>query len=498
MTTQSPLPDQFSTPLVVVLCSTLITNQDEKTPVTLYILDNPEGCNNINDITNSSIVKTYSAYMRIRGCSTSGLPSQQLTSKLQYSVTLAQDEPAPEKHFLNMPHGGRHWVFNDCGIYDPTMLRNTLTFKMQRKLGAWAPRTKYFEMFLCLNQSSLPTVDEIKNSYHGVYLLTEKIRKESHRIDLEEFSTASGVGSMIIQINHSDSKYLNLIAGNPPIQTPTTVEVYEPKLDDLTSKYNSSELSSIETLLQNWFYTATPLEGWYNLTSWSGWAGIFNNLWSASSLTAEEQETICRFTDITSFAQYFLLNEISKDPDGYHKSTFMYKESDKAPSSIPAPGSLPGADVTPGKMFAGPLWDKNKAYGNTVLNYTDYQSPEGWLYSMSSGGQAPCWWDVLLKTDKFKSAVQSIWEENFKNPDGAFNFQFISPYLMKKAEFLSTEGSSDGSTPLNTPIEREIHRWKGLADVATSQDWQNNNQIFVHYIMKRLLWIDNNLKTLTS
>ena len=70
-------------------------------------------------------------------------------------------------------------------------------------------------------------------------------------------------------------------------------------------------------------------------------------------------------TDIQSFVEYFLLNELVKDPDGYHKSTFMYKTADTCSSPSFVPGdTCSDADIVPGKVFAGPLWDKNKSYGN--------------------------------------------------------------------------------------------------------------------------------------
>jgi len=55
-----------------------------------------------------------------------------------------------------------------------------------------------------------------------------------------------------------------------------------------------------------------------------------------------------KYLDVESFADYFILNELSKNVDGYRLSAYMYKDKDS----------------NGGKLTAGPVWDHNFSFGN--------------------------------------------------------------------------------------------------------------------------------------
>ena len=65
--------------------------------------------------------------------------------------------------------------------------------------------------------------------------------------------------------------------------------------------------------------------------------------------------------DISSFVDYFILTELTKNVDGYRLSTFFHKDKG-------------------GKITMGPAWDYDLAWGNA--NYCEVTEQAGWIYSM--------------------------------------------------------------------------------------------------------------------
>lgn len=381
--------------------------------------------------------------MHVRGDATADMNKQQFSVKLKH-------EPSAG-NFLGMPGKGKHWVFNDCDAVDFTMLRNVLAFSMQKELGMYAPAFKFFELYLCENTASISNLaDIISNNYYGVYLNFDKIRFQKDRLDYPYDKDNITTDYAIIQANQSSSKYL-CFENRPPLTG--NVEVYEPELD----KLDSAQQSDFNT----WYY-----DGGIN-----GWAGNFANAFNnyanlnkpiPSSLFTSIKST----TDYDSFAKYFLLNEIAKDPDGYHKSTFMIKDK-----SV---------------VYAGPLWDKNKSYGNIATRGASdpYVNPEGWLFSMT--GQVPVWWYILPKDTEFCKKVWSVWNAN-NGYAKAFNYQWADTLITNNVTYLTGTNMR----------QREAARWPvGSFNTNSSQYDKQISQLKDTYLKVRLSWIDNNLKAM--
>ena len=86
--------------------------------------------------------------------------------------------------------------------------------------------------------------------------------------------------------------------------------------------------------------------------------------------------------DIDSFIDFFIINEITKNIDGYRLSTYINVDIDQ-------------------KIKMGPIWDFNLAFGNA--DYCDGANTQGWLYNFNSicpGDiwQVPFWWGRLMES----------------------------------------------------------------------------------------------------
>lgn len=175
-------------------------------------------------------------------------------------------------------------------------------------------------------------------------------------------------------------------------------------------------------------------------------------------------------TDYTSFATYFVLNEIAKDPDGYHKSTFMIKNK-----SI---------------CYAGPLWDKNKSYGNTAScsGYPQgYVKPNGWLFSVA--GQSPVWWTVLLKDPEFCKEIWKIWSTVVFNITitGSNLPDWITNFITNTVSYIKNTGA----------LARDSQKWLNAFNSSGGEfsETKYDDQVtdFKNYLGQRIAWINDNL-----
>jgi len=313
---QQYLPRCFATPVVIVsTASSDITVDLQKQAVDIYVINNPDAsganpCNCLSD-DDTSIELSKDAFrvagsMRIRGCSTAG------AIKSQYSVEVEwpDPDPSPENpshtpHFLGMQYGGKAWVFNDAGMVDPSRIRNPLSFYLQRELGkmtgsnSWAPRTKYFELFIVTGSSQKPTRTILTsgNLYRGVYILMENIHNSAHRIPIKDWDAKDpGVGPLILQINHPYTTgtpgqyyvandgtkvphYQDVLPPSPPahanVGSPLTMK--SPNSKAFFDMSNNAEPINQEQLkeIKQWFYTTGSLP--YSAAPPHGWAGHFDS-----------------------------------------------------------------------------------------------------------------------------------------------------------------------------------------------------------------------------
>lgn len=440
------IPNSFSNPIVFVISDNNLPISKIDTKVSIYYADidqsSPVTLSNLYDkLTN------LSGKMHVRGDATAAMPKQQYTIKL--------DSHPSNGNFLGMKKGGKHWVFNDCGAVDYTLLRNTFAFTQQRSLGQYAPAYKFFELFILPPNSNLKEIitstTGLASYYHGLYLNFDKIRFQKSRINLPYKKKKKDMTSdyAIIQLNQSSGKYLQLTP-NPPLTA--NVEIYEPKLKDIST--------NIQTEFNNWFYN----------NSNTAWAGYFANAYSNYIVPNKPIPTslfsdIKTVTDYTSFATYFVLNEIAKDPDGYHKSTFMVKNKSVC--------------------YAGPLWDKNKSYGNTAscIGYSQgYVKPNGWLFSIT--GQSPVWWIVLLKDPVFCKEIWKVWNSVVFNIiiSGTNLPDWISTFIDTSVSYIKNTGA----------LARDSQKWPNAYNSSTANyDSQVTN--FKNYLSQRLAWINDNL-----
>ena len=66
-----------------------------------------------------------------------------------------------------------------------------------------------------------------------------------------------------------------------------------------------------------------------------------------------------------SFVDFLIMQEITKNIDGYRLSSYLYKDKDS----------------NDGRLVAGPIWDFNLGFGNA--NYDEGWDTQGWMIDLT-------------------------------------------------------------------------------------------------------------------
>lgn len=256
---------------------------------------------------------------------------------------------------------------------DYTFVSNPLAFKLSREMGWWAPRTRFCEVMLDTG---------LGYNYNGIYIMMEKIKRDKNRVDIarldaDDNAGDSLTGGYIIGVDRNINE-LNPSGFNTKNSPSVFIEYVYPDGNDITAqqkKYIKDYIDTVENaLLASDF--SDPVNGYR------------------------------KYLDELSFIDFFIIQELSKNLDGFKRSAFLYKDKDSKG----------------GKLHAGPQWDFNAAWGNSEftkgpLGVCGYENPEGWVYSngfcwmhnIATNSPVPFWWSRLLEDPEYVHQLKCRW-----------------------------------------------------------------------------------------
>jgi hypothetical protein len=279
--------------------------------------------------------------------------SSQILTKKQYSLTTLQSDNISNNNvsLLGMPNEN-DWVLNGLA-YDPSYIRDYLSYTLSRKIGNYAPRTQYCEVI-------------INGDYRGLYLLQEKIKVDDNRVD-------------IVKISPSDNVMPDLSGG------------YITKADKVTAEdpaawTMSSYLGNTASFIHE-FPKPTAITTTQNTYIQS----IFEKL-KNSAANSSATNGFPAVIDVPSFVDFMLINELAANVDAYQFSTFFHKDKN-------------------GKLRAGPLWDLNLTYGNDLFFWgLDRSKTDLWQFDNGDNIGAKFWKD-LFDNSVYKCYMSKRWNE---------------------------------------------------------------------------------------
>lgn len=339
-----------SSNLPIVKLTTLADpiGDEPKVPVLMQIIDNGPGVRNQVNQTNY----TYQGQIMTEWQGFTG----PYYPKKNYDFELKDLQGNDlDTSILGLPKDN-DWLFK-AEYLDHTLLKNSVTYEMARRMGGYAPRTRPCEIVL-------------DDEYIGMYVLTEKVKRGNKRVDIaklapEDISGVELTGGYIIEMN------INNVPGDwnspyPPINSATCQAPVEFK-----HVYPNSE-------------KIMPAQRDYI----RAYVDTFENSLLAQDF-ADPVAGYRQYADVSTFIDFLIVNEFSVNYDSYGRSTYLYKEK----------------DTDGGKLKIGPPWDYDRA-----MDYYYPESTSGWVWEITHPyWPFPFWWSRMWEDEAYRKQLACRW-----------------------------------------------------------------------------------------
>ena len=322
---------------------------------------------------------------------------------------------------------------NDWILYGPysdkSLLRNAITFLLARAMGQYASRLRFCELLL-------------NGEYMGLYVLMEKIKRDKNRVAIKELEPMDITGDeltggYIIKVDKEEGYYrgwTSLASGSSIF-----FQYVYPAPDIIVPEqesYIQNFLADFEQSLLSWNF-ANPERGYSH------------------------------YIDVNSFIDALIINELSKDIDGYRFSTFMYKDRNRP-------------------LTMGPIWDYNLGYGNVDYGGEGAMNTDGWIYN--TGGKRIWWWDRMMRDPLFRTNLGTRWRDLRRGP------------LQTETIYATIDSLLDITEEARI---RNFQRWPILGvyvwpNYFVGETYEEEIEFLKNWISDRLLWMDDNMPASTG
>ena len=379
---------------------------DPLQPAYMAIFDREAGRNALDD----AFALGTRIGMKQRGASTGGREKASLTLE-------AWDEEDEDKTIapLGMP-ADPDWLLYGAYDFDRALIRNALTYELSNRVGRYAVRTRSVEVFLDRGGDGLSYGD-----YMGVYSFMEKITRGPNRVDIEEPSPSadneSGItGGYMLKIDRADPGDRGFTVG--PASGAQTLLYVDPKESDITLAQRDWLQDYFEDLV-------AALRGPNALDPELGYAA---------------------YLDIPSWLDHYWINQLTKNPDAFRLSTYLFKDREK-------------------RVEMGPVWDFDRTMGCAVDLRAE--APTGWIDYVYG------WWIDLFSDPNFNMEHEQWWYELRKT-------HFTTETLHGIIDDLASE--------LDEAQARNFDRWPAVRPRWGS--WQAEIDHLKDWLAQRLLSVD--------
>ena len=338
------------------------------------------------------------------------------------------------------------WVLHGP-MNDRSLIRNPLAYSLSNQIGKYAAKSQFVEL-------------EINGNYKGLYLLMEKLKRDSLRINIkklkkEDVSPEKITGGYVLKIDKT--------TGNDSDDSNYTDE------NSFVSHYDYKGRPSRKA--STYFLYDYPKAKNINLLQ-RNYIQKYMHDFEQSLLSdnfKDEKMGYRNFIDADSFVDYFILTELFQNHDGYRLSTYLQKDRGK-------------------KLQMGPIWDIDIAFGSDngfcdgmnrhawVFQYNQYCSGDSWL--------VPFWWKRLITDTYFKEKLLMRWQQLRKT-------QLSDNQLYSTVEEFNKK-ITDGNL-----VTRNFERWDILNEQIVPNSTRGSHEKEITrmkiWLKTHARWIDENI-----
>jgi len=432
-----PLVVLDSSELPIIMINTLNQTIIPEVKINCLMDIKYNGTGNMTYVSDSSNIYSGNIGIEIRGLTSASYPQSPYGIETR-TITNSNNNVS----ILGMP-AENDWVLLS-NFNDRSLIRNSLAFKLFGEMGNYSPRARLCEVL----------VDSV---YEGIYVFGEKIKLDINRVDIAKLTPADTAnddltGGYMLQQNYWNAN--NSFQSNySPIDHPGfdvhfLYEYPEPDSMLLVQKtYIASYVDSLEDALYSSNF-ADPVNGYR------------------------------KYLDVKSFIDYFLMNELARNPDGFKKSVFFHKDKNS----------------NGGKLKAGPVWDFDWGYKNlnscSIFEVTD---GSGWAHHINdcfTDNYSTGWYIRLFQDSTFNDELRCTYE-NYRQT--IFDTTYIFSYIDSVRSLVQNAQA------------RHFQKWPilglsgpapELGDVATTYNAELDT--LKSWMSIRLQWLDTNIPGLCT
>ncbi len=334
------------------------------------------------------------------------------------------------------------WVLNATWM-DRTLMRDPLMFRLWEELGYYSPRFRFVEVYLNTNGGKVEPDD-----YWGIYILQEKIKQGSDRVNVHELLrsqiTAPEItGGYVLQDDRrrfgdrgisSEAGVAGALQG-VIFHDPDEQDLSQPQIEWVQTYFNDFEDALFGSNFDD------PITGY------------------------------AKYIDVDAWIEYHILEEFSFNTDAFGASVYMTIDRG-------------------GKLTTGPVWDFDGALANSV----EFQSflPQGYIHTQlipKDGPTAYPWWPRLFQDLDFKQKWIDGWNRLRKTVlDESHIHQVIDQFTAELSEAQQRNFTQWSQRIGQNILTRNIHERSNLSFPT----WLQHVQHLKNYISDRLSWLDTN------
>jgi hypothetical protein len=357
---------------------------------------------------------------------------QQVTvNKKPYSIKLAA-----KTKMIEMPKHKRWNVM--ANLFDKTLIRNDVGLRMGSVFDhlPWSARSEQVALYF-------------NGQFNGVYSLTEAIKIDENRVNIEEISPANPGGGFIVEV-FSASK---TNSGDDPAYFFTTSRINGAMSGGFPSRgFSIAEPDSgLDTATINSVKAKVQQLEDRIYTTKLGDAGDYSN-----------------YIDVDSLVDWYLVMEISKNPDAnFLASVYLYY------------------DPARGKFVMGPIWDFDLAFGNAWHYSTTSAQPAG-FHIKTASSMTSSWIPQLFTDAEFRRLVR----ERYQAKRGELENNLIA-FIDERAAYLGA------AQQLNfqkfSIMDKRFWNWQATAGGTTPTlpgSYGKEIDYLKNFIIQRLAWLD--------
>tara|TARA_A100001035_G_scaffold128181_1_gene100797 strand:+ start:7291 stop:8706 length:1416 start_codon:yes stop_codon:yes gene_type:complete len=331
---------------------------------------------------------------------------------------------------------------------DKSLIRNKLIYELSNRMGRYTTKTEFVEL-------------TINYEYKGLYIFMEKLKRDKNRIDISKLENADIdeeliSGGYIIKIDKSDMEDGSYTDYN---SFQSHFDVFGNENGDIRINFNyeypkPGEIhANQKNYIKNYFYE------------------FESSL--ASNNFKDPINGFRKYIDEDSFIDFFILNELSNNVDGYRLSTYLQKDRNE-------------------KLVIGPIWDFNLSFGNA--DYCGGERYDVWCFKFNERclgdyWNVPFWWNRLLEDEKFVDKLKGRWNQLRSNTLSDNN---ILTLIEEQYSFLNNETDI---------INRNFNKWKIFGIYIWPNSFIGNNyyeeiDFLKNWIKERTKWLDESINNL--